>query len=87
MRTIKVRTNPCLENPIPLINHQLKINFATGKKRESKSFMPQLQTASNDASPKDYRIKKVEYYRAKIKSEVKKAIDGVLLDDRLPGRL
>lgn len=45
------------------------------KKRESKSFMPQLQTASNDASPKDYRIKKVEYYRDKIKSEVKKAID------------
>lgn len=68
------------------MDHQLKFNFATGKKRESKSFMPQLQTASNDASPKDYRIKKVEYYRDKIKSEVKKAIDGVSLDNRLSGR-
>ncbi|KAF7551937.1 hypothetical protein G7Z17_g4673 [Cylindrodendrum hubeiense] len=53
------------------------------KKTEVKPPMFQALATSKVAGPKDYRIKKVEYYRDKIKSEVKKAIDGLLLHNLL----
>ncbi|KAH7156722.1 hypothetical protein EDB81DRAFT_685386 [Dactylonectria macrodidyma] len=47
--------------------------YANYKRKESENG---VKSNSHAKSPKDYRIKKVEYYRDKIKSEIKMAMDG-----------
>ncbi|KAH7122169.1 hypothetical protein B0J13DRAFT_157170 [Dactylonectria estremocensis] len=47
--------------------------YANYKRKEHENG---VKSSSNGKSPKDYRIKKVEYYRDKIKSEIKMAMDG-----------